>query len=1153
MSLASHPTSHFVSTVLLTYPANGKAGHWDNQAPSNIPIAFTDDTPLQYDSPFIDPTLGKPIHSLSLLPDENLHWEFRGDGFWHVCCNLCRTMVNTGNGRAQRTGSLETHQTGKLCRWFRWNPHVESPCVEAVAQVQAQTLREALLPPSSSPNAWSHFLATGASARTPSPSPDNIGNLFVEVITPHRYGDEVYLGLESSITDMDVNTPIWLVCSPRPLDRPLPRCSKILLDWPCEKFFETYPFQHHRFMASALGYHFCLVEKNGTVFWVWANGCMCTWPTGEQACVSCINVREKVAQLATMAHFALPHTNHAYLTHEQLRELLWDCDQTLRHWKLKCATALQKLDDYHHFVMAIATADIPHLHQLMLCGMKEKASIGKIISHIEDALTGAYQAWGYSSDDHDMALLVLHLGGRKLLYVMSQYIALPSLRSLRHATMFTNLMPSLGAPKLNDILFNIKQLFLSRALTLDPVRPFSSGVVLMWDEVNIEETACYFPHADSVGSFCCEHSATVNTCLSTFDTVVNLTRRLFEGTLHYGKEASVIAISSFRRSLQGAYPLLVSLTCKAESPHNSGVLLSRVQFMKHPIGQDHALFPYLGHLPGLNLLVGDGDITGDFDWKHKLNNTIINYELFKRHLRQGDRMETEVEQFMNPADSQDVPHAIEFLEAIEVIGSLPTTSCDPAVCHEAALIGAVGELFVSFIDAFICPDWSLTEQLTALSKFAHASFAFFRHSSVNFMPKQLYGDMQTTVKNAYFCVAKQQLLDDSRPFYLFWLGDDHLETLFGRVCIQGGHNPNFSFKQLLDQLGAAMDLDAIFARHPHLDSGFRRLKITRTEHLDHLNPKSWCGCAMVNKVSLESAWMAGRSQAEQLLVRDLFCQCPDGSWPGMALDEFSKDQSLEPQELSGSTTIPSPHTHCTHAPPNPTMTHSNFLPESLTALSEIDDHTRFSHGKIKKCRNSECWVLMHVLAETYAHFIRSTPGSDLEGLDLEDVIEDPDAHTLPRPCNVSSDVTPWVEYEVITPDYTHKSHERVLHVRGYTSDSKPRPNYDTSDLLDANGYMVGDLFTALIRCKKQACIAVLKTIAIEEWSLRVEQVLLQNLAQPCCRVRSGPGPQGNFLRTEDRGPDRTASNDQDWDQDCSPCRTEEDCSPVLSTEWSRTV
>ena len=49
-----------------------------------------------------------------------------------------------------------------------------------------------------------------------------------------------------------------------------------------------------------------------------------------------------------------------------------------------------------------------------------------------------------------------------------------------------------------------------------------------------------------------------------------------------------------------------------------------------------------------------------------------------------------------------------------------------------------------------------------------------------------------------------------------------------------------------------------------------------------------------------------------------------------------------------------------------------------TALSEIDDRARFSREKIRKCRNSECQVLTHVLAETYVYCIRSIHVSSRE-------------------------------------------------------------------------------------------------------------------------------------------------------------------------------
>ncbi|KAH7925283.1 hypothetical protein BV22DRAFT_991598, partial [Leucogyrophana mollusca] len=207
---------------------------------------------------------------------------------------------------------------------------------------------------------------------------------------------------------------------------------------------------------------------------------------------------------------------------------------------------------------------------------------------------------------------------------------------------------------------------------------------------------------------------------------------------------------------------------------------------------------------------------------------------------------------------QDVPRAIDLIDAVGSLSTLAADECNPTELQELQAIYVIGDMFTAFMHPFIQPAWSLSEQITALSKYAHMACALFREFRVNFMPYQLYGDTQTTVKNILFCVAKQQEMDGDKPFYIFWAGDDRLEVLFGLTRMQGGHNPNFSFKQLLDRLAAAVDIGAVFARHPELDQGHRRIKVTRTEHADHLNPESWLGDVTANSVNLTEAWVRGR-------------------------------------------------------------------------------------------------------------------------------------------------------------------------------------------------------------------------------------------------------------------------------------------------------
>ncbi len=289
------------------------------------------------------------------------------------------------------------------------------------------------------------------------------------------------------------------------------------------------------------------------------------------------------------------------------------------------------------------------MQQMVRQGLKEKAGISQIVARIESGITGVYRARGYSEGDHDVALLVLRLGGRRLLYALNHRIGIPSLRALRRKAAFTKLMPSLGAPTIEDITYNIKSIFSTYFGTCTPAW-IGSGWRVMWDEVFGEGTACYFKHCDCAGGFCREHSAGVNTRLSTFESAVEVAHRLAQGKLHYGKEISVIAMGSRSDTFQGAFPILLSPTCKAETPDESASLLKRVlyswdttgapslgaiwsfasdgdagrramvykMFMKNTVDDKHPLYPILGRLPGLNLQVGDGDITADFDWKHEL-------------------------------------------------------------------------------------------------------------------------------------------------------------------------------------------------------------------------------------------------------------------------------------------------------------------------------------------------------------------------------------------------------------------------------------------------------------------------------------------------------------------------------------------------------
>ncbi|KIK33801.1 hypothetical protein CY34DRAFT_26978 [Suillus luteus UH-Slu-Lm8-n1] len=281
-------------------------------------------------------------------------------------------------------------------------------------------------------------------------------------------------------------------------------------------------------------------------------------------------------------------------------------------------------------------------------------------------------------------------------------------------------------------------------------------------------------------------------------------------------------------------------------------------------------------MPGLNLFTGDNEVTLDFDFKHifkriVLNNgRIINSMMIARYLVWLPAYdEAAVTKLLHPDDPQDVPRAVELILAIIECSKLQHTiiadsfSVDIETRADLQSITLLSALLESIVLPFTDISLSLSEQVTLLSRYCHLAFAFFHAHRRSFMSYQLYYDTQTMAKNAMFCIAKQQNLDSHAPFFLGDVGDDPLEILFGRTRMIGGHNSASSYAQALDRLGAAKDIDGVFRRHPELDPGHRRLKLTRQEGVDHINREIWQGDIISGQCDLPLAWRNGTSVSLQ--------------------------------------------------------------------------------------------------------------------------------------------------------------------------------------------------------------------------------------------------------------------------------------------------
>ncbi|KAJ7457020.1 hypothetical protein FB451DRAFT_1142947 [Mycena latifolia] len=828
----------------------------------------------------------------------------------------------------------------------------------------------------------------------------------------------------------------------------------------------------------------------------------------------------------------------------------------------KLGNCIKKLTDYRRLAFAVAESNYPRLTQLLSAGLRNGASPRKLINLLGDVVEGTVKYTPRPSTDSrtiDISLMAYILGGRKLLYALCHGSGLPSLRTLRRHMAFTRIMPTIGTISLSDIAHNIEEVVLKPRAAAGRTKP--RGVSLLIDETALEQRAVHFRHNNRVGGICWRHSPAVNLLLNTYEAALKLAQDIKAGRAHLAKEMTVVAASCFGEA--GTYPILALPACKKMNADDSetiyqvvteawdrhgaakvgplwswatdGDMTRRVSGYKHFLAQKllptSPIYGTLAGMAGLNLYTGLNEVTLDFDFKHifkrictllrsaqgiVLNNgRIINPAMLARYLvRLPDQTPESVQQMLFPHDPQDVPRAIELLQAVVAVGDLDYGIMDADTCSDVDALRLLGQVIKSILEPFINTGMSLTEQVTSLATYAHLSFTLFRVSR-NYMSNQLYGDSQTMVKNAMFCLAKQNELDPTEPFYLFQVGDDPLERLFGKLRMLGGHNSAMNYAQAIDRLGHASDLQGAFMRNPDLDQSERRLNMSRSEGVDHLTMKSFTGNLIAGSCHQPSAWADGRDIAIGILKKsaippaeydyeiifadgatDMLAPFGNRQYPGIDFDQSVPDRSMI-----------TPDSDTPAAPNDVEMTESAEDPEA-------DDEG--------------------------------------DGISFEESIDPETVPELQLPSGPG--ITPedyllvngkWVHKQricrlVISKDFEPNSIVRLLRVRGHANvNAKPRDDthIDPATLLGKDTFFVGDPILTLLRTDTKVSVAVLRTTAIHQDGVSRSSILSATIKNPAAKVKvTGQVYSMTLVR-------KTA--DTDWDF-IGPTRTD---ATIRAKDW----
>lgn len=182
---------------------------------------------------------------------------------------------------------------------------------------------------------------------------------------------------------------------------------------------------------------------------------------------------------------------------------------------------------------------------------------------------------------------------------------------------------------------------------------------MLIDGIAVDERGCYDRETDEVVGFCREHSAGVERRITGMAAVEYLMDLVHgeDPSLHFGSEASVVAIAAHREDNYQAIPLVVSTKCGTETGKDCAGWLERVitawksneygeayngpiwsvasdgeaslrntRFrlcMSSEIDKSSPLGLKLARLTGINLWTGPGDITMTADYKHGFKRTSL--------------------------------------------------------------------------------------------------------------------------------------------------------------------------------------------------------------------------------------------------------------------------------------------------------------------------------------------------------------------------------------------------------------------------------------------------------------------------------------------------------------------------------------------------
>ncbi|CAF0901890.1 unnamed protein product [Brachionus calyciflorus] len=255
-------------------------------------------------------------------------------------------------------------------------------------------------------------------------------------------------------------------------------------------------------------------------------------------------------------------TNHSFMTYLQLKQELDEKNTKINSQKLETLnlrrsniTLNNQLSDYKRFKILVSQNDIPRIHVLVKSCIKSNYGINGIIEKIKQAIAGSYKPKGYGQKDIDLAILVLRIGGPRLLYTFNKLNQLPS-SSLVNKALNTTMNIELSYSKTISemVLINMSKFFDENG--------FDRFYSIKIDEIAISPKIRWSPGNNEILGFCFNHKFNIKSY--SFDSwvkLVELKNKYQKNEIHLCKEALVITLSRISNTDIIPRPILVLPIC----------------------------------------------------------------------------------------------------------------------------------------------------------------------------------------------------------------------------------------------------------------------------------------------------------------------------------------------------------------------------------------------------------------------------------------------------------------------------------------------------------------------------------------------------------------------------------------------------------------